>query len=44
VLSLINSMGYLEVACNQARADQTLGLREGDPVMLERIVTRGGHS
>ena len=43
-LALINSMGYLEVACNQARADQTLSLREGDPVILERIVTRGGHS
>lgn len=37
VLALFNSMGYLEVACNQARADQTLGLREGDPVVLERV-------
>ncbi len=43
-LALINSMGYLEVACNQARADHTLGLREGDPVILERIGRRGGHS
>ena len=38
-LSLINSLGYLEVACNQARADRTLGLREGDPVVLERVST-----
>ena len=43
-LALINSMGYLEVACNQARADHALGLREGDPVTLERIGRRGGHS
>jgi hypothetical protein len=36
-LALFNSMGYLEVACNQARADQTLGLQEGDPVVLKRV-------
>ena len=35
-LSLINSMGHLEIACNQARADRTLCMREGDPVVLER--------
>jgi S-adenosylmethionine hydrolase len=43
-LALINSMGYLEVACNQARADHTLGLKEGNRVTLERIGTRGGRS
>ena len=43
-LSLINSMGYLEVACNQARADRALGLREGDPVVLERVPTGDGRS
>ncbi len=35
-LAIINSMGYLEVACNQARAQLVLGLREGDPVVLQR--------
>ncbi len=46
-LSLINSLGYLEVACNRARADRTLDLREGDPVVLERAGTsdtRNRHS
>lgn len=40
-LAIINSMGYLEIACNQARADRTLGLREGDPVVLKRVSTKG---
>jgi len=43
-LSLINSMGYLEVACNQARADRSLSMKEGDPVILERLTTDGGSS
>jgi len=43
-LSLINSMGYLEIACNQARADLALGLREGDPVVLERLATHDGNT
>jgi S-adenosylmethionine hydrolase len=43
-LSLINSMGYLEVACNQARADRALSIREGDPVVLERLTTNDGRS
>jgi S-adenosylmethionine hydrolase len=43
-LALINSMGYLEVACNQARADRSLGIQEGDPVVLERLTTDGGSS
>jgi S-adenosylmethionine hydrolase len=41
-LALINSMGYLEVACNEARADSVLGLREGDPVVLEKAPTGEG--
>jgi S-adenosylmethionine hydrolase len=39
-LGLINSMGYLEIACNQARAESVLGLREGDAVVLERTGTQ----
>jgi S-adenosylmethionine hydrolase len=39
-LALFNSMGFLEIACNQARADQTLSLAEGDPVVLEKARTR----
>ncbi len=35
-LSLINSMGYLEISCNQDRADRILGLREGDRVILRK--------
>ena len=38
-LCLINSMGYLELACNQARADRALGVQEGDAVVLERMAT-----
>jgi len=38
-LALFNSMGFLEIACNQARADRTLGLQEGDPVVLDRLGT-----
>jgi hypothetical protein len=38
-LALFNSMGYLEVACNQARADRALGIHEGDPVVLEKAST-----
>ena len=33
-VALISSMGTLEIACNQARADQALGLKAGDPVLL----------
>jgi S-adenosylmethionine hydrolase len=36
VLALFNSMGFLEIACNQARADKKLDLVEGDPVILEK--------
>lgn len=36
-LALFNSMGFLEIACNQARADRSLGLREGDPVILDSV-------
>lgn len=36
-LVLFNSMGLLEIACNQGRADRNLGLREGDPVVLNRM-------
>jgi S-adenosylmethionine hydrolase len=43
-LSLINSTGYLEIACNQTRADRALGMQEGDPVVLERARTRDGDS
>jgi S-adenosylmethionine hydrolase len=43
-LCLINSTGHLEVACNQTRADRALGLREGDPVVLERLTTDDGNS
>lgn len=39
-LALFNSMGFLEIACNQARADRTLGLAEGDPVVLEKARTQ----
>ena len=35
-LAIYNSMGYLEIACNQARADSTLGLVCGDPVVLQK--------
>ena len=38
-LCLFNSMGHLEVACNQARADRKLGLGEGDPVVLNKVGT-----
>lgn len=43
-LLLFNSMGYLEVACNRARADRKLGLREGDPVVLEKVGTSNPHA
>jgi S-adenosylmethionine hydrolase len=43
-LALINSMGYLEIACNRSRADRVLGLREGDPVVLEKTGTSNGLS
>ena len=43
-LSLINSMGYLEIACNLARADRALGMRVGDPVVLERGRSGDGKS
>jgi len=33
-LALFGSTGLLEIACNQARADRTLGLREGGPVTV----------
>lgn len=35
-LVLFNGMGFLEIACNQARADRTLGLTKGEPVVLSR--------
>ena len=35
-LALFNSLGFLEIACNQAPANRTLGLAEGDPVVLKR--------
>ena len=35
-LALYGSTGYLEIACNRKRADQTLGLQEGDPVTLHK--------
>lgn len=38
-LVVFNSMGLLEIACNQARADQILGLTEGDPVVLRKTGT-----
>jgi S-adenosylmethionine hydrolase len=39
-LAIFNSMGFLEIACNQERADRTLGLAEGDSVVLERADRR----
>lgn len=39
MLSLFNSVGRLEIACNQGRADLSLGLREGDPVILTKVGT-----
>ena len=39
VLAIFNSMGLLEIACNQARADRTLALGEGDPVVLKKVGT-----
>ena len=36
-LAIFNSMRRLEIACNQSRADQTLGLRQGDQVVLEKL-------
>ena len=38
-LVLFNSMGLLEIACNQTRADRTLGLTQGEPVMLRKAGT-----
>ncbi len=38
-LVLFNSMGLLEIACNQARADRTLGLTQGEPVVLSKTAT-----
>lgn len=35
-LAIFNSLEHLEIACNQGRADEALGLQEGDPVFLER--------
>ncbi len=34
LLALFNSSGLLEIACNQASAQEALGLKEGDPVVL----------
>jgi S-adenosyl-L-methionine hydrolase (adenosine-forming) len=34
-LAVIGSTGYLEIACNQRRADELLGLRKGDPILVE---------
>jgi S-adenosylmethionine hydrolase len=38
-LALFNSVGLLEIACNQARADRSLGLAEGDSVVLKKACT-----
>ncbi len=35
-LAIFNGLGYLEIALNQGRADQALGLGLGDPVVVER--------
>jgi S-adenosylmethionine hydrolase len=35
-LALFNSLGLLEIACNQAPANRSLGLEEGDPVVLKK--------
>jgi S-adenosylmethionine hydrolase len=37
LLAIFNSSGLLEIACNQASAHEALGLKEGDPVVLERV-------
>jgi S-adenosylmethionine hydrolase len=39
-LAIFNSMGFLEIACNQEQADRTLGLGEGDPVVLAKVSTQ----
>ena len=36
-VALFGSTGYLEIACNQERADRKLGLKQGDPVCLTKI-------
>ncbi len=35
-LALYNSMRYLEIACNQGRADVTLGMARGDLIVLQK--------
>lgn len=46
VLAIFNSSGFLEIACNQASAQEALGLEEGDPVVLQKLrnVCRKGKS
>lgn len=36
LLAIFNSSGLLEIACNQASAQEALGLKEGDPVVLQK--------
>lgn len=43
-LCLFDSMGHLEVACNQARADRKLGLSEGDSVILSKVRPSNPHT
>lgn len=35
--ALGGSTGYLEIACNRACADRTLGLKQGDPVRVTKV-------
>ncbi len=35
-LAIYSSMRYLEIACNQARADLTMGLARGDSIVLRK--------
>lgn len=40
LLAIFNSSGLLEIACNQASAQEALGLKEGDPVVLQKFRNR----
>ena len=35
-LAVPSSFGTLEIACNRDRADRLLGLKRGDPVIVEK--------
>lgn len=37
-LAIFDGLGYLEIAVNQSRASESLGLRRGDAIMVERRV------